>query len=351
MRNDEARQLLRCSEDKFKLLQAAFKQQMEETYINGKPFLGQLVSEVDEHGGLHEAVWDGVAQNDPMLRAILSGARWDTDKPKHFERDLKSAKAEMLRRLNGNLRHNAKKRPDRNTVCESSTSSAPTPTPKDKRRSRLTRGRPYPVPLKPAFFEDGEDEDDPRDGLAPGEDSDSGESVICLGSKRRSRSTDSREIDEEHDLFCDTATTTELESDPFIDRAPGDSAGQMGFEAPRNYARSHSSDPPDYHASNTAADAAFFRREYSIPPQYQQQPAQQAPQHRPTLSARIQEAVDETVAVLEARVTELEEDRDQRDAGIEAKIMGHVERLLAERDEQIRTLRAELDDERSWRNS
>ena len=79
---------------------------------------------------------------------------------------------------------------------------------------------------------------------------------------------------------------------------------------------------------------------------------------RPTLSARIQQAVDISLEDLKAKVTDVEqcvmrqkEALAERDAELEAKLFERMEAMLAGRDTEIQALRAELEAERSWRTS
>lgn len=93
---------LGCTEDELKRVKDAFKAQMQDTVINGKPFLGQLPSEVDTEGFYLRHCWDAVAEDDPELGDILTGRR--VRKGNDWEERLAKLKAKILSEKNGNFR-------------------------------------------------------------------------------------------------------------------------------------------------------------------------------------------------------------------------------------------------------
>jgi hypothetical protein len=52
LKNEDMKRIFKCDEYELAALKTAFKEQMEKTYVNGKPFLGQLASVVDKDGAL-----------------------------------------------------------------------------------------------------------------------------------------------------------------------------------------------------------------------------------------------------------------------------------------------------------
>ena len=73
-RNTQMQQTLRCNNIELAKLKAAFAQQMEATHLHRKPLIGQLLTQVDSNGTVQDGVWDLVAESDPILQAMLSGA-------------------------------------------------------------------------------------------------------------------------------------------------------------------------------------------------------------------------------------------------------------------------------------
>ncbi|KAF2764449.1 hypothetical protein EJ03DRAFT_27755 [Teratosphaeria nubilosa] len=92
MNNNAMMNILKCKSDILSDLKRAFREQMQNYIVNGKPFLGQLPSEVDPSGQIREALWENVAKSDKKLRDTLNGNRYGSEKPVNFDANIAAVK-------------------------------------------------------------------------------------------------------------------------------------------------------------------------------------------------------------------------------------------------------------------
>ncbi|KAH9845907.1 hypothetical protein Tdes44962_MAKER00118 [Teratosphaeria destructans] len=92
MNNNAMLNILRCQSDILSDLKRAFREQMQNYIVNGKPFLGQLPTEVDSSGQIRETMWENVAKSDERLRDTLNGKRYGSEKPINFDANIAAVK-------------------------------------------------------------------------------------------------------------------------------------------------------------------------------------------------------------------------------------------------------------------
>lgn len=112
MNNPEMREIFGCSEEELAQLKNAFRYQMENNFVRGKPFLGQRVNEVDANGEIRERMWRQVAISEPSFADMLTGRRCRRQghMTHDFEDRLRRAKGKVCRDFTCEKR---KRRPER----------------------------------------------------------------------------------------------------------------------------------------------------------------------------------------------------------------------------------------------
>jgi hypothetical protein len=110
LKNEDMKRIFKCDDYELAALKTAFKELMEKTYVNGKPFLGQLASVVDKNGALRRDMWDDVASESTAFNAMLSGDRWGWGKPRDWDKMVRQAKAKIFDDHNCEARKRQKRR-------------------------------------------------------------------------------------------------------------------------------------------------------------------------------------------------------------------------------------------------
>ena len=72
LRNSETQDLLRCMPVELLRMQRALKKESKETYVGGKPLIGELYTKIDKDGSIRDDVWDRLAQSDRFFVRALS---------------------------------------------------------------------------------------------------------------------------------------------------------------------------------------------------------------------------------------------------------------------------------------
>jgi hypothetical protein len=103
--NPDMMRIMRCTAKELTDLKEAFKGYMATTKVGGKPFLGQLPSNVDADGKIQDAMWAMVANKDPTFRSLLSGQRWAGGrKPAGFDKQVQGTQRKIERDLTNEAR-------------------------------------------------------------------------------------------------------------------------------------------------------------------------------------------------------------------------------------------------------
>ena len=89
--------VLKCTDAELARLKAAYKHQLQSTYVHGRPFYGQRSHEADPDGSLRESMWIAVASSDPVFNDMLSGARWGDDRPQDLAVRIQAVKDKICR--------------------------------------------------------------------------------------------------------------------------------------------------------------------------------------------------------------------------------------------------------------
>lgn len=356
---------------------------MQRTYVNDRPIIGQRAIIVDKDGSLRKEMWQAVAKQRSTFRDMLSGARLGHDKPPQYELMLHETKARIFHDFNQTIRK--RKGPKLlgqsgdgsvggwtvstgsisssigSSMCSSSgtvgkrrSERLPGNT-KGKRRCEggivKTKGKPYPVRLKPASYSD-----DPMEGPAPREETE-GKSNFSNspGSNTRSNKV-STPID---NTTSWRSSISASEPSTRASRDIRDASPALEIRVSRvgrqlsDPFRS-SPEPTGLFCSPgtpTPGERLHAPLEQARPWSPRQNTAQPAQEHL-TLSHRIQQAVDRGMADLETRLARLEECAAPfREVDLEARLTANFEAMLADRDVQIERLRAELDAEKLWRTT
>ncbi|KAK3696145.1 rRNA processing protein [Vermiconidia calcicola] len=333
-KKEAGERLFRCTADELDALKLAFREQMGQTRTNGKAFLGQLPSEIDEDGTIREQMWQKVAASRVPFDAMLCGARWADAEPDDFEAQLQKAKSKICHDHTVAARRPHKRSREESSDVElraiAATTSEGPATRSSKRLQRAAVGMPYPLRLASVTG-----------------DKNLVEQVVRIDD------TDTGDVEHAIELRAAIGSTNTTDTDQSVvngsaarfEDTPPTSAGSEAEMTRRTIQirdRNHSSESI-YHAG-AISDEQSQAMEV-------QEPA------RPPLSVRIQQVVDQAIGDLAARVLNLEKvvpldtDLDQRETVLEMKVMERVEALLAVQDAEIQSLRSELETERSWRTS
>ena len=89
--------VLKCTDAELARLKAAYKHQLQSTYVHGRPFYGQRSYKADPDGSLREAMWIAVANSEPAYNEMLSGARWGDDRPQDLAVRIQAVKDKICR--------------------------------------------------------------------------------------------------------------------------------------------------------------------------------------------------------------------------------------------------------------